>query len=216
MTPFDSELEAALQEAFRECDAIGSPLEIRQKQILLQALTRFVAQADSCAIVPPPSSNPNPLDDLTPEQRRLLLHFIQEQNQKKRPWKAQLLNDWLHSRDSGEMQFIRQRYGLQWLEQVQPLHIAQYADEIAMLLQVGERIEVSNCLWEWIQPNDRENQEWFVCTIIGIAEVNEPDANTTRDSYTSCTIRFDNGMEYEIQGVYEWNRYNWRRRTREG
>ncbi|MFP5275246.1 hypothetical protein [Coleofasciculus sp.] len=23
-------------------------------------------------------------------------------------------------------------------------------------------------------------------------------------------VRFDHGMEYEIQGIYEWNRYNWR------
>ncbi|WP_416670750.1 hypothetical protein [Egbenema bharatensis] len=28
---------------------------------------------------------------------------------------------------------------------------------------------------------------------------------------TNCLIQFDNGMEYEIQGIYEWNRYNWRR-----
>jgi hypothetical protein len=220
-----SELETALQDAFRECDAIGVPLNAQQQQILLQLLTRLEAQAESagqikrselesseppesCAIVPPPSSNSNPLDDLTPDQRRSLLHFIQENNRQNRPWKAQLLNDWLHSRDSGKMQFIRQHYGLQWLERIQPIHIAQYADEIAMLLKIGDRIEVANRLWEWIRPDEAENLEWVVCTVIGIAEMTESDA--AYESYTNCTIRFDNGMEYEVQGIYEWNRYNWR------
>ncbi|BDI19545.1 hypothetical protein ANSO36C_53470 [Nostoc cf. commune SO-36] len=30
------------------------------------------------------------------------------------------------------------------------------------------------------------------------------------DSSTNCVVRFFNGAEYEIQGIYEWNRYNWR------
>ena len=29
-------------------------------------------------------------------------------------------------------------------------------------------------------------------------------------SYHNGVIRFDNGTEYEIQGICEWNRYNWR------
>jgi hypothetical protein len=225
-----SELETALQNAFRECDALGVPLNAQQQEILLRTLTQLRAQSEqpeSCAIVPPPSTHSNPLDDLTADQRRSLLHFIQENNQQNRPWKAQLLNDWLNNRDSGKMQFIRQRYGPQWLERIQPIHIAQYADEIAMLLKIGDRIEVANRLWEWIRPDEVDNLEWFACTVIGIAELTEPrtessatpEAYTSEsyasdadadEAYTSCTIRFDNGMEYEIQGIYEWNRYNWR------
>ncbi|HEY9626161.1 MAG TPA: hypothetical protein V6C84_02580 [Coleofasciculaceae cyanobacterium] len=209
MTP--AEIEATLREAFGTCDAIGYPLEAVQKQVLLQALLGELQ--GSAAGSAEGADSANPLDDLTVEERQILLHFIQNQTRENSSWKAQLLNDWLHNRDSGKMQVLRQRYGLQWLEKIQPSHIAVYADELTNL-KVGDRIEVSNRLWEWVQNDDSSNQEWFLCTVIHLAE-----ASTESDSGerlggdrppTSCTVRFENGMEYAIQGIYEWNRYNWR------
>ncbi len=41
--------------------------------------------------------------------------------------------------------------------------------------------------------------------VIQVEEISNGD-NTS----TICVIRFYNGAEYEMQGVYEWNRYNWR------
>ncbi|HEY9641562.1 MAG TPA: hypothetical protein V6C57_13825 [Coleofasciculaceae cyanobacterium] len=220
MTP--TEIEAALREAFGECEAIGYPLEAVQKQVLLQALIRWIenqtqpfadpSSLSADAVLPvSESTESNPLEDLTPSQRQVLLRFIQTQAQANRSWKAELLNDWLHNRDSGELQFIRQRYGLQWLEQVQPIHIAQYAGELLMPLQVGDRIEVSNSLWEWVQADDPCAQEWFLCTVLSVTEPPEREPDSGDRPATSCTVRFENGMEYEIQGIYEWNRYNWRR-----
>lgn len=121
MTP--TEIEAVLREAFGKCETVGYPLEAVQKQILLRSLMDWVEQLgqpipeqgwERCALAPPTSNHANPLDDLLPEQRRVLLRFIQAQNRANRAWKAQLMNDWLNSRDSGELQFVRQTYGLQW------------------------------------------------------------------------------------------------------
>ncbi|MBE9014163.1 hypothetical protein IQ250_28645, partial [Pseudanabaenaceae cyanobacterium LEGE 13415] len=67
-------------------------------------------------------------------------------------------------------------------------------------LNIGDRIEVSNTLWEWVQDGE---EEWYFCTVISLTE-----ADTSQN--TRCTIRFENGQEYEIQGVYDWNRSNWR------
>jgi hypothetical protein len=220
MTP--TEIEAALREAFGECEAIGYPLEAVQKQVLLQALIRWIESqtkfrveqgglGEDAVLGAPKSTGLNPLEELTLSQRQVLLHFIQTQAQENRSWKAQLLNDWLNNRDSGDLQFIRQSYGLQWLEQVQPVHIAQYAGEVLMPLQVGDRIEVSNSLWEWVQADIPDGQEWFLCTVISVTEPAELQPDSGDRLAASCTIRFDNGMEYEIQGIYEWNRYNWRR-----
>lgn len=203
------EIEAALQAAFNRCGAASCPLTDRQKQILLQIveeLTRsplglrgtIAAGADAA----------NPLDELTPEQIQALLQFVKTQEQQNRPWKIQLMNDWLQERDSGQVQFIRDRYGLQWLNQVQPIHIAQYAaksGEEALKLKVGDRIEITNGLWEWVQENGPCSREWFVCTVIWVEETCNGDSVCT-----NCIIRFNNGAEYEIQGVYQWNRYNWR------
>jgi hypothetical protein len=109
------------------------------------------------------------------------------------------------------MQFIRDLYGPQWLEQVQPVHIAEYA-ETAVSLKLGDRIEVSNNLWEWVQEDGPCSREWFGCTVIHISQSSDSNGimPASYSTYTTCLIRFDNGMEYEIQGVYEWNRYNWR------
>ncbi len=200
-----TEIEAALRLAFGECLAAGCPLDPIQQEILLRALLDKLAQGEQTESQRTDRSvaSTNPLDNLTPEQRRTLLRYIKEQNQQNRAWKAQLLNDWLQQQNSGEIQFVRTEYGLAWLEQIQPVHIAAYADEAAIALRVGDRIEVSNGLWEWVQENGPCSREWIPCTVIGLRQ----DGSL---SHASCTVRFENGLEYEIQGIYEWNRYNWR------
>jgi hypothetical protein len=212
MTP--AEIETALQAAFEQCEAAGLPLGNQQKQILLAAIA---LREQSGAMPANANGNAsalagfNPLDELTPEQRQILLRFVREQESQEQPWKVQLLNDWLQGQESGEMQFIRDLYGPQWLDRVQPVHVAAYADD-AVLLKVGDRIEVSNNLWEWVQDDGPCSREWVPCVVTGITEISD-SASTLPDSYrtyTNCTIRFKNGTEYEVQGVYEWNRYNWR------
>lgn len=189
MTPAD--LEAALKAAFSRCDISFCPLSEEQKQIMLQVAEELIEQK---ALTDNRSNNP--LDELSPEQRQSFWQYIQVQEQQNRSWKAQLLNDWLQERDSGEMQFIRKSYGFAWLNRIQPVHIAKYAEE-ALKLKLGDRIEVSNGLWEWVQENGPCSRQWFPCTVVAVEE-------------TSCVIRFSNGEEYQIQGVYSWNRYNWR------
>lgn len=202
MTPAD--LEAALQAAFIRCDTSSCPLNEQQKQILLQVAEELISQRELRDSNDLPSSNP--LDELTPEQRQSFLQFVLTQEQQNRPWKIQLLNDWLQERDSGEMQFMREVYGFAWLNRIEPVHIAKYAEmyaEDALKLKVGDRIEVSNGLWEWVQETGPCSREWFPCIVIAVEEASNSD-------YTSCSIRFSNGAEYQIQGVYNWNRYNWR------
>jgi hypothetical protein len=183
-----AEFEAALKAAFDECDAVGYPLN---------------------PMTSPSGSDENPLDALPHEQRQALIDFIAEQEQQSRNWKAQLLNDWLAGRESGKVQFIRDEYGLQWLERVRPSHVARYARPTQ--LAVGDRIEVSNGLWEWVQDDGPCSREWFLCTVINVSSPNLDSGDTElQNGHTNCTVRFDNGMEYEIQGIYEWNRYNWR------
>lgn len=189
MTPAD--LEAALKAAFSRCDNSFCPLSEEQKQIMLQVARELLEQKSLTDNKPS-----NPLDELSPEQRQSFWQYIQVQEQQNRSWKAQLLNDWLQERDSGEMQFIRKSYGFAWLNRIQPRHIAKYAEEV-LKLKVGDRLEVSNALWEWVQENGPCSREWFPCTVTAVDE-------------TSCVIRFSNGSEYQIQGVYSWNRYHWR------
>ena len=189
MNPAD--LEAALKAAFSCCDYNFCPLSEEQKQIMLQVIEDLIEQkalADN-------RSN-NPLDELSSEQRQSFWQYIQVQEQQNLSWKAQLLNDWLQGRDSGSMQFIREVYGFEWLNRIKPGHIAKYAQEV-LKLKLGDRIEVSNGLWEWVQETGPCSREWFSCTVIAVDE-------------TNCTIRFNNGAEYQIQGAYNWNRYNWR------
>jgi hypothetical protein len=205
------EIEAVLQVAFIQCEALLCPLTDQQKQILLQAITEAVTRE---ALLSSTNDNQgrdraNPLDELTPEQRQSLLQFVKEQEKLDRPWKIKLLNDWLHNRDSGAVQFIRDLYGPQWLNRVKPVHLAQYLEAETSLddlkLKVGDRIEVSNGLWEWVQENGPCSREWFPCTVVRLSPETDIDC-----SYSNCVIRFDNGTEYEIQGIYQWNRYNWR------
>ena len=199
-----AEIEAILRAAFAQCEGTGWPLSEPQQQILLGMVEALMQLQSGDRSLP---TEPNPLDELTAEQRRALLQFVQEQEQQNHVWKAQLLNDWLHNRDSAAVQFIRDQYGLPWLERVKPAHLAVYAEQenAVLTVKVGDRIEVCNSLWEWVQESGPCAPEWFLCTVIGMAEKTD-----NGQPYTSCLIRFDNGMEYEIQGIYRWNRYNWR------
>lgn len=195
------EIETALQKAFSRCNAAGYPLSEMQKQILLQAVKQI--QSNSSSRV---SDSSNPLDELTPEELEAFLEFVKAEEEQNRTWKVQLLNDWLLGNDSGNVQFIRESYGLQWLSRVEAYHFDKYSYfEEALKLKVGDRIEVSNGLWEWIPGNDLDQQEWFPCIVIRVYETENIEEN-----FTNCVIRFLNGKEYEIQGIYEWNRYNWR------
>lgn len=226
-----AELEAALKSAFELCATTGSALTSQQKQILLQVMSALVEEVSILPKSKPDNSDAddagndsagacNPLDELTLAQRQALLEFVQEQEQQGRSWKVQLLNDWLAGVDSGPVQFLRESYGLKWLDQVAPIHVAQYV-ETAVTLEVGDRIEISNSLWEWVQDTGPCSREWFVCTVIGLTQVagsNEQAVNSQDEpsqdepvSSTTCSVRFENGLEYDIQGVYEWNRYSWRK-----
>ncbi|WP_341527783.1 hypothetical protein WKK05_35805 [Nostoc sp. UHCC 0302] len=199
MTP--DEIEIALQTAFNSCDAVGCPLTDAQKQILLQVVEQIQGNSNSRV-----SNIANPLDELTPEELEAFLEFVKSEEQRNRTWKVQLLNDWLLENDSGTVQFIRNRYGLQWLNRVESYHFDKYSYlEDALKLRLGDRIEVSNALWEWVQEDGPCKREWFPCIVIQVDEISNGD-----DFCTNCVVRFYNGGEYEIQGIYEWNRYNWR------
>jgi hypothetical protein len=199
MTP--DEIEAALQAAFNCCDAASCPLTVTQKQILLQVVEQIQGNPNFRV-----SDSANPLDELTPEELEAFLQFVKVEEEENRTWKVQLLNDWLLEQDSGKVQFIRQRYGLQWLNRVESYHFYKYADgEDGLKLKIGDRIEVSNALWEWVQENGPCQREWFPCMVIQVEEISNGD-----ESFTNCQIRFYDGNELEIQGIYEWNRYNWR------
>jgi hypothetical protein len=197
MTP--DEVENALQMAFEQCDQANSSLTSQQKHILRQALG-FDGNGRA-----------NPLAQLSIDERAALLTFIREQEEQNRSWKMTLLNDWLNGRDSGTVQFIRDRYGMQWLEHIKTIHLADYAepeDGGAFQLKVGDRVEVSNGLWEWVQDSEPGSRQWFPCLVIGVRQPIAHEEGLNR--HASCVVRFESGAEYEIQGVYEWNRPNWR------
>lgn len=199
MTP--DEIETALQTAFKRCDVASCPLSEMQKQILLQVVQQIPGNSQATI-----SDRANPLDELAPEELLVFLEFVKNEEQQNRTWKVQLLNDWLNNEDSGSVQFIRERYGLQWLNRVEPYHFDKYADfEDALKLKVGDRIEVSNALWEWVQDDGPCQREWFSCIVI---QVNE--TNNGKKSSCNCTVRFHNGSELKILGMDDWNRYNWR------
>jgi hypothetical protein len=192
-----SEIKVILEAAILRCEQVGYPLNEQQKAILLETVLE--------------SFNPtteNPLDELSLEQRQTLLEFIFEQEQKNLSWKASLLNDWLNNQDSGNVQFVRFSYGLSWLNRVQPIHWKEYLEQLQITrqkLQIGDRIEVSNRLWEWVQEDDDLTQEWYICQVVGLTDVEDEES-----SYTNCLVRFENGAEFEIEGIYQWNQGNWR------
>ncbi len=155
MTP--DEIETALQAAFNSCDAVGCPLTDTQKQILQQVVEQIQGNSNSRA-----SDIANPLDELTPEELEAFLEFVKGEELRNRTWKVQLLNDWLQENDSGTVKFIRQRYGLQWLNRVESYHFDKYSYfEDALKLKLGDRIEVSNALWEWVQEDGPVNVNGF-------------------------------------------------------
>ncbi|MGQ4650646.1 hypothetical protein [Lyngbya aestuarii] len=209
MTP--AEIEAFLKVAFVMCEVALCPLTDQQREILLQVVAQSTtSQLQSTQTTADSDSvTENPLNEMTPEQRQALLLFVKEQQQQGVSWKIRLLNDWLHSRESGAVQFIHDQYGPQWLNRIKPLHLAQYWETETpsdrLNLKIGDRIEVSNGLWEWVQESGPCQREWFPCTVVGLSQ--SSDGN--RD-YCNCIVRFDNGIEYEIQGIYQWNLYNWR------
>ncbi|HEY9907292.1 MAG TPA: hypothetical protein V6D18_06750 [Thermosynechococcaceae cyanobacterium] len=194
------EIEAILKAAFSQCAEVGCCLSDRQKQILLHALCERLSVTTEADV-----NLLNPLDRLTGEERQALLAFVQQQESQQISWKVSLLNDWLQGQDSGSVQFVRQKYGLQWLDQVKPIHLDRYADLVGevLRLKVGDRIEVTNGLWEWVQDDGPCSREWFACTVVGVTAAQE-------SIEMGCVIRFDSGAEYEIQGIYDWNRPNWR------
>jgi hypothetical protein len=199
MTP--DEIQAALQAAFKCCDAASCPLTEMQKQILLQVIEQIPGNSNFEVL-----EIANPLDELTSEELAAFLQFVKTHEQDNGNWKAQFFNDWLNASDSGEVQFIREHYGLQWLNRLQSYHFDKYvyfAD--ALKLKAGDRIEVSNAMWEWVQDDGPCKREWFDCVVLQVEEISNGD-----DFCSNCIVRFNNGAEYEIQGIYEWNRYNWR------
>jgi hypothetical protein len=195
MTP--NQIESLLKVAFRHCDIAGCPLTEQQKQILLQ-LVRESQQATE-------ELENNPLIELDSHELEAFLEFVRNKETQHISWKAQLLNDWLHGNDSGGVHFIRQRFGMQWLDRLQPYHFQQITTENYLQIRVGDRIEVCNVLWEWVQDKNPDHREWYPCTVIKVNKIQDGE-----DFFTNCVIRFDNGAEYEVQGVYEWNQYNWR------
>ncbi|NBD33045.1 MAG: hypothetical protein GVY17_08810 [Cyanobacteria bacterium] len=196
------QIQSVLETMMRRCEQAQTPLSHQQTEILHEVLIELLAS--STTELP---DEPNPLDELTPEQRDALLEFIVDQGEQ--PWKAQILNDWLQGRDSGNVQFLREDYGPQWLNRVQPYHVAQYLEQSdraeEVQLKVGDRVEVSNLIWEWVQDDDPEQQDWYPCTVVSLSQ---GEYNGHR--YQNCTIRFDNGAEWELPGIYQWNRYYWR------
>lgn len=209
MTP--AKIAAALQTAFLECEVAFCSLNEMQKQILLSVVTEVLMGevGGETSITDPNIDADNPLNELSSEQRQALLQFIREQESQDRPWKIKLLNDWLHDRDSGSVQFVRDLYGPQWLNRIKPAHVAQLFEQAksasALKLNIGDRIEVSNALWEWVQEEGPCSREWFPCEVIALSQHSDNDA-----TYSNAIVRFNNGMEFEIQGLYQWNRYHWR------
>ncbi|NMG22895.1 hypothetical protein [Brasilonema bromeliae] len=194
------EMKAVLQAAFDRCDIASCPLCDTQKEILLQVLEQIKGSHTGVSDIA------NPLDELTKEELQAFLEFVKAQEEQNRSWKAQLLNDWLNENDSGGVQFIRDRYGLLWLNRIEPYHFDKYSTEDVLKLKLGDRIEICNAVWEWVQDNGPCTPEWYSCIVIKVDTIGDGDSSSTNG-----IVRFYNGAEFEIQGMYEWNRVYWRR-----
>jgi hypothetical protein len=202
VNPIKLALEQALEAAFRQCGAAGMALNEVQRQILQQVTqTVFLKTLGNSETADP---NENPLKALTEDQRQTVLAYIVECDRNNQDWKTTLFSDWLQGRDSGSVQFLRDRYGFDWINQIQPQHIAAYADRADGGLKVGDRIEVSSRLWEWIPEDLGEEPEWIVCTVVNLSE---PQDNAELNGM----VQFENGLELEILGLNDWNQGNWRR-----
>jgi hypothetical protein len=100
------------------------------------------------------------------------------------------------------VQFIRENFGFSWLNRVQPIHLQPYLPEATPVLAVGDRIELSSRLWEWTRD---ENSEWIAAKVVGIGKGVDLEAE-----FAIAIVQFADGSKYEITGINEWNRYNWR------
>jgi hypothetical protein len=205
VNPIKLALGQALDAAFRQCGAAGMALNEVQRQILQQVTQTILLKA----LANPDADDPdeNPLDALTEAQRQTLLSYIADCDRNAQDWKTTLFNDWLQGRDSGQVQFLRDRYGFDWINRVQPQDIAAYTDFDEGALNIGDRLEVSSRLWEWIPEDLGEEPEWIACTLVALAQPQaEPNPTTL-----SGTVQFENGLELDIQGLNDWNKSNWRR-----
>jgi hypothetical protein len=204
VNPIKLALEQALEAAFRQCATTGMALNDVQRQILQQVTQTVLIKA----LTNPDAVDPddNPLDTLTEDQRQTLLDFVAECDRNAQDWKTILFNDWLQGRDSGPVQFLRDRYGFDWINRVQRQDIDAYAEAKEQALKIGDRIEVSSRLWEWIPEDLGEEPEWIVCTLI---DLTQPDS--TGATPISGTVQFGNDLVLEIEGLNDWNKGNWRR-----
>lgn len=203
VNPVKRALEQALQGAFRQCDSAGLPLNEAQRQIVQQVTLTLLLQA---LVDPIALEEENPLASLSEEQRSLLLDYVAQCDRQGQDWKTVLFNDWVEGRSSGAVQFLRDRYGFDWIQRLQPVHLGMYREDETAALGVGDRIEVSSRLWEWIPEELGEEPEWMSCTVIHLDEVQDADK-----TYCNGVVRFESGLELEIMGLNDWNRSNWRR-----
>jgi hypothetical protein len=203
VNPIKLALEQALEAAFRQCGTAGMALNDVQRQILQQVTQTVLLKAltNPDAI----DSEENPLKALTADQRETLLSFIEQCDRTTQDWKTVLFNDWLQGRDSGSVQFLRDRYGFDWINRVQRQDIAAYIETDEPELRIGDRLEVSSRLWEWIPEDLGEEPEWLPCTLVHLTQPEDPE--TTLNG----TVQFENGVELEVQGLNDWNKSNWRR-----
>jgi hypothetical protein len=202
VNPIKFALEQALEAAFRQCAIAGMALNDVQRQILQQVTQTVLLKA----LTSPDAIDPeeNPLDALTEDQRQTLLDFVIECDRNTQDWKTILFNDWLQGRDSGPVQFLRDRYGFDWINRVQRQDIAAYTEDNEQGLRVGDRLEVSSRLWEWIPEDLGEEPEWLPCVLVNLTPPEELEATL------NGTVQFENGVELEIQGLNDWNKNNWR------
>jgi hypothetical protein len=202
-------LQNALQAAFRQCETVGSPLSDVQQKIIQQVtqtlLLKAIAPHPESVDPASPTDEVNPLDDLTPDQRQALVDYVAECDRNNQDWKPTLFNDWMEGRDSGSVQFLRDLYGLDWVNGVRPQHLVAYVERPVTVLKVGDRIEVSSRLWEWIPEETDEEPTWVICTIILLYESQEGEI-----VHLNGMVQFENGLELEIPGLNDWNQSNWR------
>jgi hypothetical protein len=196
------ELEAILAAAFDLCAAAGQPLSQQQREFFWQVLENCPTESSNGA-----NGNGyhslNPLTELDAAERQALLDFIAHCERHDQDWKHCLLEDWIRGRDSGAVQFIRDRFGPQWLTQIQPMHLSAYLEPTGVKL--GDPLEISNSLWEWVSDNYPELREWYPCQVVRIFQSGDQER-----IYDTCTVRLENGLEYDIPGMYDWNRIHWR------
>jgi hypothetical protein len=185
---------------------MGVALNDVQRQILQQVTQTVLLKALADLDAPAPNDpGENPLAALTERQRQEMLRYIAECDRDTQNWKTTLFSDWLQGQDSGRVQFLRDLYGFDWINQVQPHHIAAYTESNDEELKVGDRLEVSSRLWEWIPEDLDEEPEWVPCTLISLTQ------RQSSPELAYGTVQFENGLALEIQGLNDWNKGNWRR-----